>query len=66
MVKKEELAKEESAATNNGEVSAVKATHGNKMLPKVKKQITNITIYRHSIPQGCLQAFYTFETEPVK
>ena len=36
------------------------------MLPKVKKQITNITIYRHSIPQGCLQAFYTFETEPVK
>ena len=52
MVKKEELAKEESAAKNTGEVSAVKATHGNKMLPKVKKQITNITIYRHSIPQG--------------
>ena len=35
-------------------VSSIKTTNRSEMLLKVKKQIKNITIYRHSISQSCL------------
>ena len=50
---------------NVGELVKVKTTHGSKMLPKVKKYIKNIKIYRNSIPQSCLVVhliFVPFET----
>ena len=42
---------QQSVIKNSGKVSGMKTTQGSgsKMFPKVKKQITNITIYRHSI-----------------
>ena len=63
------LVKEESVTKNIRKVSGIKTTHGSKMLPKVKKQIKNITIYRHNIPQSCIfmhLIFVPFETMFVK
>ena len=33
-------------------MSRTKPTHGSKILPKVQKQIKNVTIYSHRIPQS--------------
>ena len=38
--------KEESVTKNSRKVSGKKRTHGSKIIQNVKKQITNITIYR--------------------
>ena len=61
----DELVKEDSVTKNSRNDLSKKTTHGSKMLPNVKKQIKNISIYRHSIPQSCFfmrLIFVTFET----
>ena len=40
---------QKSVTKNSGKDSGIKTIHGSKMFPKFKKQITNITIYKHSI-----------------
>ena len=65
----DELVKEDSVTKNSRNDLSKKTTHGSKMLPNVKKQIKNISIYRHSIPQSCFfmrLIFVTFETGLVK
>ena len=61
----DELVKEDSVTKNSRNDLSKKTTHGSKMLPNVKKQIKNISIYWHSIPQSCFfmrLIFVTFET----
>ena len=48
------MVKEQSVTKNSTKVSGITPTHGSKMLPKIKKKIKNIAVYRHSISQSCL------------
>ena len=46
-----------SITRNSMKVSSKKITHGNKILPVVKKQIENVTNYIHRIRQSSLFTF---------
>ena len=62
--------KKELFTKNSRNVSDIRTTHGSKMFPKVKKQIKNRNIHRHSSPQNCCFFMYLkfvpFETGSVK
>ena len=50
----DKLLKEKIVIKDSRKVSGIKTTHRGKILPKVKKQIRNITIHRIRILQSCL------------
>ena len=51
---------EESVTKSSRNVSGKKITHGTKILPKLKKQRKNITIYVYTIPESCLSMHLIF------
>ena len=65
----DKLVKEESVTKNSRKVSSIKTTHGNKILPKVKKEIEK---YNNSQAQHSPELFnkhiifVLFETRSVK
>ena len=68
-INSDKLEKEESATKDCRKFSDIKTTHESKMLPKFKKQIKKINIYRYSIPLSWFfmyLIFVTFETGSVK
>ena len=56
----DKLIKEESVTINSRKAAGIETTHKSKMLPNVKKQVKNIRIYRHKIPQRSLFMHLTF------
>ena len=56
----DKLIKEESVTINSRKAAGIETTHKSKMLPNVKKQVTNIRIYRHKISQCSLFMHLTF------
>ena len=56
----DKLIKEESVTINSRKAAGIETNHKSKMLPNVKKQVTNIRIYRHKIPQRSIFMHLTF------